>query len=208
MKHVLGDTQSWSLKRWNFIYLYCDHTQKPSKKRFSRHYKMIPPHWAYDLWRCKGIQMKGSKVQLNLWVKETNPFNTVLEGTQIQSICLNWCIDSIRAEDANFWRCSDARSQRMPREWWACKPLSGRDECFKLFLKELLQAALLQLAHCLHMVLTETARRVRKWRYQLWLAARDDTPNKGQFTVQHGGNWGKRYWTGQTRQMPGSFQIR
>lgn len=40
--------------------------------------------------------------------------------------------------------------------------LFGRAECFKLFFKELLQAALLQLAHFLHTLLTESARRVRK----------------------------------------------
>lgn len=60
---------------------------------------------------------------------------------------------------------------------------------FKLFFKELLQAALLQLAYFLHTLLTESARRVRKWRYQLWWAARDNTPNKGKLTATRRQLW-------------------
>lgn len=77
--------------------------------------------------------------------------------------------------------------------------LFGRAECFKLFFTELLQAALLQLAHFLHTLLTESARRVRKWRYQLWWAARDNTPNKGKLTATRRQLW-KQVSNGTDRQ--------
>lgn len=182
------------LKCWN---LYCDYIPKLSENRTL----MFHILWTLQngLSHSTEPMISGGAERYKLTAAQSAAQETFLtlywKGyKKKKSICLNLCIDSLCAKDAGFWRCSGyllrVNVVGVVHMLVSLVELSA----LNCFFKELLQAALLQPAHFLHVLLAESARRLCKWKYQLWLPVRNDTPNKDYIgtTTETGVQWDRQ----------------